>query len=69
MKDFPGYEGLYAVEEDGRVWSYQYNKYMSPADNGHGYLELNLSDRYGNKKKWRINRMVALTYLPAPKPG
>ena len=69
MKDFPGYEGLYAVEEDGRVWSYYFNKYMSPADNGHGYLELNLTDWYGNKKRWRVNRMVAITYLPAPQPG
>lgn len=22
MKDIPGYEGLYAITEDGRVWSY-----------------------------------------------
>lgn len=29
MKDIPGLEGKYAITEDGRVWSYNKNKYLT----------------------------------------
>lgn len=28
MKDIKGYEGLYAITENGEVWSYISNKFM-----------------------------------------
>lgn len=28
IKDIPGYEGLYAATEDGRIWSYRSNKFL-----------------------------------------
>jgi hypothetical protein len=34
MRDIPGYEGLYAVTEDGKVWSYKFKKFLAPFDNG-----------------------------------
>lgn len=66
MKDIKGYEGLYAVTADGKVWSYRRQKYLSPADNGHGYLHVELTDASGNKKKKRIHRLVAEAFLPNP---
>lgn len=29
MKDIKGYEGLYAITEDGQVWSYRRKKYLA----------------------------------------
>lgn len=66
MKDIKGFEGLYAITREGKVWSYRYQKYMTPADNGHGYLQINLWDMYGNLKKKRIHRLVAEAFLPNP---
>jgi hypothetical protein len=42
MKDYPGYEGLYAVTRDGKIWSYRSGRFMATSDNGKGYLKLNL---------------------------
>ena len=29
MKDIKGYEGLYAITEDGRVWGYKRKHFLS----------------------------------------
>lgn len=49
MKDIPGFEGRYAVTEDGRVWSYPKKKNMSKHKNGHFLLIRNsgFHVRYG----------------------
>lgn len=64
MKDIKNYEGLYAVTEDGRVWSYKSNKFMIPAQNN-GYLFVNLYKEHKLKKAY-IHRLVAEAYLPNP---
>ena len=66
MKDIKGYEGIYKISEDGRVWSCYYKKFLSPFDNGHGYLYVVLNKDY-NKVKARIHRLVAEAYVPNPK--
>ena len=66
MKDIPGYEGLYAVTSCGKVWSHRRKKFLSPADNGHGYLHVNLTDAHGNIKHQRVHILVAKTYLERP---
>lgn len=70
MKDIPGKEGLYAVTEDGQVWSYpkgQNNRkgkwlklYLRPD----GYLEVGLR-KEGVTKGQRVHRLVGVAYLPA----
>ncbi len=65
MRDIPGYEGLYAVTEDGKVWSYKFKKFLAPFDNGQGYLVVFLTkDKV--RKHARVHRLVAMTYLPNP---
>ena len=67
MKDIIGYEGLYAVDEDGNVWSKNYNRTgklgkLKATTNRHGYCRVNLyKDKKG--KEHRIHRLVAEAYL------
>lgn len=79
MKDIPGYEGLYAITEDGRVWSYP----KSRSSRNGKWLKLQLAtnedDRLkprshyqvglhkdGKVKQLLVHRLVALTYIPNP---
>ena len=65
MRDIKGYEGLYAITSCGKVWSYRSQKFLKPADNGHGYLSLVLT-KDGIKKHYRVHRLVAEAYLGEP---
>lgn len=64
MKDIEGYEGRYAVTEDGRVWSYLSNKFLSPSISG-GYLRVMLY-KDNSSKGYYIHRLVAQAYLDNP---
>ena len=69
MRDIPGFEGLYAITEDGRVWSYK--KLRNPAGwrktitNWSGYERIQLR-KNGQYHYSSIHRLVASTYLPNP---
>ena len=65
MIDIKGYEGLYAVTEEGKVWSYRRKKFLSPAKNNSGYLYVNLW-KDGRMKLHTLHRLVAQTYIPNP---
>ena len=65
MKDIPGYEELYAIEEDGRVWSYRNNKYLKPLVGKIGYLIVSLS-KNNSYTKCYIHRLLGLVYIPNP---
>lgn len=65
MKDIPGYENLYGIDENGNVFSYKTQKFLTPIIDK-GYLKVNLIDSNGNRKACRIHRLVALTYIPNP---
>lgn len=65
MKDIKNYEGLYAVTSCGKVWSYKRKKFLEPTDNGKGYLYVGLI-KDGQRKMYRIHRLVADAYLPNP---
>ena len=69
LKDIPGYEKLYAVTNQGRVWSYGNNRnygqrWLKP-QNYQNYLVVGL---YKNNacKKWRVHRLVAMAFLENP---
>ena len=65
MKDIKGYEGLYAITEDGRVWSYRHKKFKKASLTHNGYERISLS-KNNTLRNYRIHRLVAETYLPNP---
>lgn len=65
MKDIKNYEGLYAITEDGQVWSYKNKIFLKPFDNGKGYLKVDLC-KDGKEQFWYIHRLVAEAYIPNP---
>ena len=69
-RDIKGFEGKYMVSNLGRVKSLNYRrtgkeKIMKGADNGHGYLFVELC-KDGKTKTCRINRLVAQAFLENP---
>ena len=65
MKDIKNYEGIYAITENGEVWSYKSKKFLKPKVKTSGYLEVSLC-KEGNKKSYLIHRLVAEAYIPNP---
>lgn len=71
MKDIPGYEGLYSINENGEVFSH-YHKYRSNVGNSIRILKPGLSEGYPivvlfkDKKGMsrKIHRLMAITYYP-----
>jgi hypothetical protein len=76
MKDIPGFEGLYAVNEDGRVWSYPRSwtrkhgvpsshkgKWLKPTVNMQGYVIYTLIDKERIPRKRLGHRIVAEMFL------
>ena len=65
MKDIKNYEGIYGITSCGKVWSYKRKKFLEPTANGDGYLRVKLC-RDGQKKWYRVHRLVAEAYIPNP---
>ena len=65
MKDIVGYEGLYGIEEDGRVWSYGSNRYLKATVSNHEYLRIGLKKDNINKQ-YLIHKLIAIAYIPNP---
>lgn len=64
MKDIKGFEGLYAITEDGRVYNYKTKKFLT-GTKGDGYVTVEL--RKDGKSKWLlVHRLVAEAYLENP---
>lgn len=65
-KQIEGYEGLYSVDETGRIYGKK-GKEIKPYDNGYGYLIIDLRDANGEKKHKKVHRLVAKAFIPNPK--
>lgn len=77
FKDIPGYEGLYAVSKDGKVYSYpkkfrdnhkniQPGRLMKFQKNQKGYYCITLASKNHTRSKGYISRLVAKTWIPNP---
>ena len=65
MKPIKGFEGLYAVNEDGRIYSYISCKYMNPYTDSYGYFTVTL--RKNKVSYWcKVHRIIAVAYIPNP---
>ena len=64
FRDFKKYE----VYEDGRIWSYVTNKWLTPRLNHKGYEQVTLSDNNNDKKTYSVHRVVyeAVSGTPIP---
>lgn len=58
IKDIDGYEGRYAVTDDGRVWSYGRNMWLSPWKHKKGYKHVDLG-----RKVFKVHRLVAAAFI------
>lgn len=65
MKDIKGYEGLYAVTEDGQIWSYRRKKFLKLDGKVGDYQSIGLS-KDGKVKGYAVHRLVAQAYIPNP---
>ncbi|MBO5957131.1 MAG: HNH endonuclease [Bacteroidales bacterium] len=63
LKDIKGFEGLYAVTEDGHIYSYYKKELKSERLNKYGYYEVYLHVK-GNrkKKKYKVHRLIYETF-------
>lgn len=65
IKDIPGYEGLYGIDEMGNVWSHRNNLILKPYVNTGGYLKVNLCNNGKMEHKY-IHRLVAEVFIENP---
>lgn len=65
MKDIKNYEGLYAVTDDGRVWSYRRKIYLKPGVDRYGYFIVSLRKNGVNKTRL-VHQLVAKAFIPNP---
>lgn len=65
FKDVEGYEN-YQVTSWGRVYSKQSKAFMTPQVHDKGYLRVDLIDEDGDRKHFKIHRLVAQAFIPNP---
>lgn len=65
LKDIPGYEGLYKIDECGNVLSLYKNEYKIPQISKDGYWTVQLW-KNGKAKRFKVHRLVAITFIPNP---
>lgn len=65
MKDILNYEGIYAADESGRIWSYRRNRFLNAFFSNAGYLQVSLC-KDGERKTCFVHRLIAETLLPNP---
>jgi hypothetical protein len=65
VKSVPGYEGLYSVSNDGRVFSHIRNRELKPKIDRYGYKVVSLY-KDGKTRCFTVHRIVAITFIPNP---
>lgn len=65
LRDIKGYEGLYAISADGKVYGYKRKKFLTQHPIGRGYLKVSLC-KDGEMKNFLIHRLVAEAFLSNP---
>lgn len=65
IKDIPGWEGLYACDTKGQIYSYRTNKFLSPSKTKRGYLHVTFT-KDGKRYDYRVHRLIAMTFIDNP---
>lgn len=66
LKDIKGFEGLYKISNDGKVWSCYKSIYLKPRLSMDGYERVALIGRDGKRYEYRISRLVAENFIDNP---
>lgn len=61
----PGYESIYQISSDGKVWNVKSGATLRGNVNSHGYVVVSLT-KDGVKKDCKLHRLLALAFLPNP---
>lgn len=64
-KPVKGFEGLYDISSEGRVWSYYSNKILKPSVDIGGYLFFDFR-KDGKRYNKKVHRLVAEAFIPNP---
>ena len=65
-RDIPGYEGLYAATEDGRIWSHRQKKFMKTGGEPDNYQIIWLVNENHKGRSEYVHRLIAQTFIPNP---
>lgn len=65
LKPVDGYEGLYSISPDGKVYSHVSGKYLRYSVHRDGYLKAFLT-KGGKTRCYLVHRLVAKAYLQEP---
>ena len=65
LKDIKGFEGLYKISNDGKVWSEYKRDYLKPRLSMDGYERVALS-KNNKRYEYRVARLVAETFVENP---
>lgn len=65
MKYIPGFEERYSITEDGKIFSHLNNRYLKNHLKKE-YFSIQLFSKDGWYKHFRVNRLVAITYIDNP---
>lgn len=67
-KPIKGYEGLYMISNEGRVYSFKQDKIINRYINNHGYYFVRLSRKEMDWKSYYVHRLVAQAFVHNPNP-
>lgn len=67
VRDIPGYEGRYTVDENGNVYSLRRKKYVAHKIDKDGYHEVGLYKPESGQKWFRVHGVVLLAFV-GPRP-
>lgn len=65
LVDIKGYEGLYQVSKEGKVYSIKSGRYLTGSVDMDGYGSVGLR-KNGRTKRVKTHRLVASTFIPNP---
>jgi hypothetical protein len=65
-RDIVGLEGLFAITDDGQIWSYRRGRYLTPTKTKRGYLYVNIGKDREFRRHLLVHRLVASAFIPNP---
>lgn len=65
LYDIPGFEGLYKITRDGKIYGVKRKHWMHLPYSKDGYLKVNLY-KEGKCYYYQVHRLVAMTFIPNP---